>query len=277
MIVQDRSGWSNGLNPVEDEIQEYDKRPASGRQTALYPSSPCQQVSREEPSIVKPARQSVYNNSILIYFYCRECVSYGTTLNVWTRIVPQRTRVHWSWWYKNSEYQWQNVRHCFQFVCYHEAQRHSILARTAREGPSDWVWRPLWENCCCYWSQYRPRLRICETLCSNESRPNHSRMSKQRARRGSCHQWDQSAVLSYHFVSHYTYKELKTETGYKSAELWIIDLSRISSVVEFAERFEKDGGRIDILLLNAGTTPFPGQRLTDDGYEPVSVIRFYTV
>ena len=54
--------------------------------------------------------------------------------------------------------------------------------------------------------------------------------------------------LSYHF----TYTELKAETGYESAEVWIIDLAQISSVVDFAQRFEKDGGRIDILLLNAG-------------------------
>jgi retinol dehydrogenase-12 len=70
---------------------------------------------------------------------------------------------------------------------------------------------------------------------------------------------------------------LKAETGYGSAELWIIDLARISSVVEFAERFEKDGGRIDILLLNAATTPFAGQQLTADGYEPVSDIPSYAV
>ena len=75
------------------------------------------------------------------------------------------------------------------------------------------------------------------------------------------------------FVSHFPYKELKTETGYESAELWIIDLTQISSVVDFAQRIEKEGGRIDILLLNAATTPFPGQQLTADGYEPVSVIR----
>ena len=86
-------------------------------------------------------------------------------------------------------------------------------------------------------------------------------------------------LLSYHFVtvSHFSYKELKTETGYESAELWIIDLARISSVVDFAERFEKERGRIDILLLNAGIVPAPGQQLTADGYEPVSVIRSYTV
>ena len=67
-------------------------------------------------------------------------------------------------------------------------------------------------------------------------------------------------------------KELKTETGYESAELWVIDLAQISSVVDFAERFEKEGVRLDILLLNAATTPFAGQQLTADGYEPVSVI-----
>ena len=83
-------------------------------------------------------------------------------------------------------------------------------------------------------------------------------------------------LLSYS-LSHYTYKELKTETGYESAELWVIDLAQISSVVNFAERFEKDGGRIDILLLNAGIAPAPGQQLTEDGYEPVSVIRSHTM
>jgi len=62
--------------------------------------------------------------------------------------------------------------------------------------------------------------------------------------------------------------KLKTETGYESAELWIIDLGRISSVVDFAKRFEKEGSRLDILLLNAGIAPAPGQQLTADGYEP---------
>ena len=82
--------------------------------------------------------------------------------------------------------------------------------------------------------------------------------------------------MPYHSVSHYhdAYIELKAETSYESAELWIIDLARISSVVDFAERFEKDGGRIDILLLNAGITPSAGQQLTVDGYEPTSVIRY---
>ena len=70
---------------------------------------------------------------------------------------------------------------------------------------------------------------------------------------------------------------MKAETGYESAELWIIDLARISSVVDFAERFEKDGGRIDILLLNAGIEPVHGQQLTADGYEQTSVICYHNV
>jgi NAD(P)-dependent dehydrogenase (short-subunit alcohol dehydrogenase family) len=72
---------------------------------------------------------------------------------------------------------------------------------------------------------------------------------------------------------HNAYKELKAETGYESAELWIIDLAQISSVVNFAERFEKEGSRLDILLLNAGIEPIRGQQLTADGFEPTSVIR----
>jgi len=62
--------------------------------------------------------------------------------------------------------------------------------------------------------------------------------------------------------------EVKAETGYESAQLWEIDLARISSVIKFAERFEKEGGRLDILLLNAGIAPTSGQQLTADGYEP---------
>jgi retinol dehydrogenase 12 len=70
---------------------------------------------------------------------------------------------------------------------------------------------------------------------------------------------------------------LKAETGYESAELWEIDLAQISSVVNFAERFEKEGGRLDILLENAGIIPAPGQQLTVDGYERALVIYRYTV
>ncbi|KAF7345418.1 WW domain-containing oxidoreductase [Mycena venus] len=45
--------------------------------------------------------------------------------------------------------------------------------------------------------------------------------------------------------------KLKAETGYSKAELWIIDLADFSSVKQFADRFERDGGRLDILVENA--------------------------
>ena len=59
---------------------------------------------------------------------------------------------------------------------------------------------------------------------------------------------------------------LKQETGFKAVELWILDLARFSSVTEFADRFEKDGGRLDILVANAAVAPVE-YRGTVDGYE----------
>ncbi|TFK49620.1 short-chain dehydrogenase [Heliocybe sulcata] len=41
-------------------------------------------------------------------------------------------------------------------------------------------------------------------------------------------------------------------TGTKSAELWLVDLGKFSSIVEFCDRWEKEGGRLDILIMNAG-------------------------
>lgn len=46
--------------------------------------------------------------------------------------------------------------------------------------------------------------------------------------------------------------KIEAETGYKNAELWLLDLANFNSVKEFADKFEKDGGRLDILLANAG-------------------------
>lgn len=60
--------------------------------------------------------------------------------------------------------------------------------------------------------------------------------------------------------------EIEKETGCREVELWLIDLSSFASVLEFAERFEQDGGRLDILLMNAGinTTTYS---TTKDGWE----------
>ncbi|KAJ7177415.1 hypothetical protein C8R43DRAFT_872411, partial [Mycena crocata] len=45
---------------------------------------------------------------------------------------------------------------------------------------------------------------------------------------------------------------LQAATGYKRSQLWLIDLSDFDSVKSFADRFEQDGGRLDILVENAG-------------------------
>ncbi|KAF7308399.1 Retinol dehydrogenase 12 [Mycena chlorophos] len=46
--------------------------------------------------------------------------------------------------------------------------------------------------------------------------------------------------------------KLAAETGYKTAELWLVDLASFKSVTAFADKWEADGGRLDILVLNAG-------------------------
>ena len=49
-------------------------------------------------------------------------------------------------------------------------------------------------------------------------------------------------------------------------ELWLLDLAKFSSVTEFADKFEKDGGRLDILVANAAVAA-TAYRATVDGYE----------
>jgi len=60
------------------------------------------------------------------------------------------------------------------------------------------------------------------------------------------------------------YLELEQETGYKKAELWIIDLTEFSSVKKFVDKFENEGGRLDILVENAGITIGEYQPTPDD-------------
>jgi len=60
--------------------------------------------------------------------------------------------------------------------------------------------------------------------------------------------------------------KLKSQRSNSKAELWIVDLASFESVKQFAAKFEKDGGRLDILVMNAGIetsvyTP------TTDGWE----------
>lgn len=63
--------------------------------------------------------------------------------------------------------------------------------------------------------------------------------------------------------------EIKEETGHKNVELWLLDLANFASVRSFADRYEKDGGRLDILVENAAVIPtFDGViHPTVDGWE----------
>ncbi|KAJ6580900.1 NAD(P)-binding protein [Mycena capillaripes] len=60
--------------------------------------------------------------------------------------------------------------------------------------------------------------------------------------------------------------KLKAETGYSKAELWIVDLADFESVKQFADKFEREGGRLDILVANAAVGSFK-YAATKDGWE----------
>ncbi|PPQ97860.1 hypothetical protein CVT26_013029 [Gymnopilus dilepis] len=63
-------------------------------------------------------------------------------------------------------------------------------------------------------------------------------------------------------------EKLKKETNYPgTVELWILDLADFSSVKSFAEKFEADGGRLDILVANAAIDPNKKLEYTKDGWE----------
>ncbi|KAF5326302.1 hypothetical protein D9611_000458 [Ephemerocybe angulata] len=62
--------------------------------------------------------------------------------------------------------------------------------------------------------------------------------------------------------------KLKAETGCNTAELRLVDLANFSSVVGFADSFEKTGERLDILVANAGMES-DQYRQTPDGWEEV--------
>ncbi|KAG0701635.1 hypothetical protein DFH29DRAFT_925601 [Suillus ampliporus] len=60
--------------------------------------------------------------------------------------------------------------------------------------------------------------------------------------------------------------EIEQETGYDGCELWIIDLANFASVTAFADKFEKEGGDLHILVMNAGIA-VPVYQPTADGWE----------
>ncbi|EIW75019.1 short-chain dehydrogenase [Coniophora puteana RWD-64-598 SS2] len=61
-------------------------------------------------------------------------------------------------------------------------------------------------------------------------------------------------------------QEITKRTGYGSTELWLIDLSSFASVKAFADRFEREGGPLDILVMNAAVLPVKYEK-SEDGWE----------
>ncbi|KAF9489181.1 short-chain dehydrogenase [Pleurotus eryngii] len=59
---------------------------------------------------------------------------------------------------------------------------------------------------------------------------------------------------------------LKKSTGFDRAELWLVDLCSFASVKAFADKFEKEVERIDILVANAAIIPH-AYEVTKDGWE----------
>jgi retinol dehydrogenase 12 len=59
---------------------------------------------------------------------------------------------------------------------------------------------------------------------------------------------------------------IEKETGFKSTEIGILELSSFDSVKKFAENFEKSNDRLDILLENAGYAS-PIVETTNDGWD----------
>ena len=63
--------------------------------------------------------------------------------------------------------------------------------------------------------------------------------------------------------------EIWEETGCSNAELWLLDLASFASVKAFAERFEREATRLDLLVENAAIVPEETFVSTSDGWEPV--------
>jgi NADP-dependent 3-hydroxy acid dehydrogenase YdfG len=59
---------------------------------------------------------------------------------------------------------------------------------------------------------------------------------------------------------------VKKESGFEGVELAVVDLMSFASVKAFVKKFEAEGGRLDILILNAGVH-LHDYVLSEDGYE----------
>ncbi|EIW75008.1 short-chain dehydrogenase [Coniophora puteana RWD-64-598 SS2] len=68
-------------------------------------------------------------------------------------------------------------------------------------------------------------------------------------------------------------KEITRRSGYANTELWIIDLSSFASVSEFADRFERETGSLDMLVMNAALATRKYE-VTKDGWESTLQVNY---
>lgn len=59
---------------------------------------------------------------------------------------------------------------------------------------------------------------------------------------------------------------LQKETGYQNIEGRVVELSKFASVLEFVDKFNKEGDDLDVLVVNAGVLAVQFDH-TVDGWE----------
>ncbi|KAG1809102.1 uncharacterized protein BJ212DRAFT_1528640 [Suillus subaureus] len=67
--------------------------------------------------------------------------------------------------------------------------------------------------------------------------------------------------------------EIERETGYDGCELWMVDLANFASVTAFADKFEKEGGDLHILVMNAAIA-LPTYQPATDGWETILQVNY---
>ncbi|KAG1763963.1 hypothetical protein EDD22DRAFT_979216 [Suillus occidentalis] len=67
--------------------------------------------------------------------------------------------------------------------------------------------------------------------------------------------------------------EIERETGYNGCESWIVDLANFASVTAFADKFEKEGGDLHVLVMNAAVA-LPVYQCTIDGWESMLQVNY---
>ncbi|KII91772.1 hypothetical protein PLICRDRAFT_105127 [Plicaturopsis crispa FD-325 SS-3] len=70
--------------------------------------------------------------------------------------------------------------------------------------------------------------------------------------------------------------KVQAATGYKNAEVRLVDLDKSSSVVQFVTAFEEDGGRLDIVVANAALAT-QKYGVSSDGWENMLQVNLLSI